>query len=588
MASSNPLSAPIGSPNTVTIPSDFFNSSPELGVDIYPHEVNSSNPRLSLSGGANGILGASITKSIRDRNGGTFNLYLVPGGPTGVNSSITWTNIITPMSLVVIYLKRGQSKRIIMIGIVTKIEESQVWTARGVERTITVAGMDFMYYFSVFSYYEMLYFGLIQSQNITGVAGYIFGIFGGQLAGAPVTEAFQWLTYAMIGSNTTSTPLNAQAVLYNTYVTYQNMKYYLRQIFGYWFEPFDELGQVAYIPMLTDLLNSEGSWADKFVSILPWPYYEFFVITANANDYPTLSLLNGNSSASAGYGYIPQQQISVNGFDSVYPIVIGRINPLPWTSADSSGNMTSYNAQRWKALPIYDYGSTGLINSKLQYSTDEIANFFAVTTTDSRSLAQSLNISNPQVFAINYLGAYLDQNSIDNYGYKPDFVNIRWLTSIDTSNNSAVANLPYLSATLLGKLSSYATPTPFMLKGMVTIPMWPDVLPGNRFMCKPFKMSTSDPNSQYMFYIESIKHDYQFGGPSTTTLEITRGLRKIDYDNDTTMQQLLLGQSTKLNGVLQVRSDLATNPGVKFIDPSVIAKNVSTAESPYNVAKLVH
>ena len=587
MANTNPLSAPIGPPKTVTTPSDFFNSTPELGVDIYPHEVNSTNAKLTLTGGASGILAANIVKSIRDRNGGHFTLYLAPGGPNGINSTVTWTNIITPMSLAIIYLKRGQSKRIIMIGIVTKIEESQVWDNRNVVRTIAITGVDFMYYFSVFSYYEMLYFGLIQSQNITGVAGFIFGIFGGQLAGPPHEEAFQWLTLTMLGTSA-GTPNNAQAVLYNTYVAYQNTKIYLRQLFGYWFEPFDELGQIAYIPMFTDLLNSEGSWADKFVTILPWPFYEFFVITANETDYPTISLLNGQSSRGAGYGFIPQQKISIAGYDPVYPIVVGRVNPLPWCSADSGGNMTSYNAARWKALSIYDYGDNGLISSKLQYSTDEIANFFAVTTTDSRSLAQAIGINNPQLFAIDYLGAYLNQNSIDNYGYKPNFVDIRWLTSINPSDAPAAAQIPYLSATLLGKISSYATPTPFMLKGAVQMPMWPDILPGNRFTCKPFKLSVKDPSSQYMFYIESVRHDYQFGGPSTTTLEITRGLRSVDYGNDTTLQQLLLGQSTKVNGLLQVRSDISTNPGVKFIDPSVIAKNINTATSPYNVAKATH
>ena len=56
--------------------------------------------------------------------------------------------------------------------------------------------------------------------------------------------------------------------------------------------------------------------------------------------------------------------------------------------------------------------------------------------------------------------------------------------------------------------------------------MWPDVIPGFRFRCFPFKNT-----EEYEFYIEGVTHNYVFGGPSFTVVELSRGLRTTDYGN---------------------------------------------------------
>lgn len=575
---------PSFAPTTVNVPSDFLNAGINFNVDIYPHEVYVSSP-VTLHGSQTGILSASIVKNIRNRTGGEFILSLAPGGPNGVNSNPTWTQIITPSSLAVIYLQRGASKRIFMIGIVTKIEETEIWTSGKVQRVINLYGVDFTYYFSVMSYYEMMYFGLLQSNQFSGVAGFIFGEFGGTFSGPPVTEAWQWLTLVMLGVGNTTSP----AVLEQTYVTYKNSKIFIKDLFGYWFEPFNEAGQTAYFPLFTDLMNSEGSWMDKLLSILTWPYYEFFIDTVTDSDFPIIPQIQGINSPSTGYAKSPAQKIFLSGYNSAYPVVIGRVNPLPWISIDASQNI-QYHHTRWDALPIYDYSKTGFITSKLYFSMEEVANFFSLNTTDSRTLAQTAGVANPQLFAINMLGAMYDQNSINNYGYRPQFANTRWLTSIKPNSTTGPAvNLTYMSAVLIGKHASYYEPTPYMMKGEIQIPMWPDIRPGNRFVCNPFKAPINDPYGQYMFYIESVNHQYAFGGASTTTLEVTRGLPKIEYDNPDLMKQLHAGQVEKINGKLQLRTaaSLKSSPGLIFVNPSIIA-NVNIAESPYNIAKAIY
>src|SRR6266853_810056 len=128
----------------ITPDPSFAMGAPEIGVEIYPHEGG----QFTFDGSKNGIISAEITKNIRQTNGGSFSIDIAPGGPNGVEDKLTWTSIITPNSLVVIYLSRSNSKRIVMIGIVTKIEEAQIWNNRSVIRTIKITGLDFNYYFS--------------------------------------------------------------------------------------------------------------------------------------------------------------------------------------------------------------------------------------------------------------------------------------------------------------------------------------------------------------------------------------------------------------------------------------------------------
>ena len=143
--------------NIITPDNGFGFASPQLYVDIYPHEGGS----ISFDSTKGGIISAQIMKNIREKSGGKFSLELPPGGPQGINDPNTWTSILTPNSLVVLSLVRSQSRRIVMVGILTKIEETQTWNNSKVIRSIMVQGVDFTYFFSAFSFYELTYLAVV-------------------------------------------------------------------------------------------------------------------------------------------------------------------------------------------------------------------------------------------------------------------------------------------------------------------------------------------------------------------------------------------------------------------------------------------
>ena len=131
-----------------------FSAQPRVGIEVYPFEEGGAKYNLTSSNGA--LIDATISKSIHTQEPGTFTLTLAPGGPDGVNSVKTWTEIFTPMSLVIINGSRYDNDNLIMIGIVSNVTEQQEWdAATSAGRVITVTGYDFQYYFTQFTYYTL-------------------------------------------------------------------------------------------------------------------------------------------------------------------------------------------------------------------------------------------------------------------------------------------------------------------------------------------------------------------------------------------------------------------------------------------------
>lgn len=550
---------------TITPDSGYGFASPQVYVDIYPHEGGS----YTFNSTTGNIIAAKISKNIRDKKGGEFSLTLTPGGPQGINDPNSWTSILTPNSLVVISLVRSQSRRIVMVGILTNIEETQTWNNEKVIRLIKVAGMDFTYYFSQFSFYELTYLGLIGASLPFNTSGFILTEDGAQITGTPSQVAQLVLSDVMLGTGFNRTKISTTAVLENTFVKFQNNNLFLYELFSSWFEAFTENGIPLLIPVLTDLVNSEGSWYDKFTSFLAWPWYEFFVTTAEATDFPQ----------AAGQTF----DITKPNFTSVAPTIIGRVNPLPWIMYPPPGTSAlgpvspQVNNTRWEALNIYSLGSYSFIESTVNYNTDEVCNFFGITSIESDAFAGTAGTTNANQFGFQLLGGILDHYSINSYGFRPQFTPTRWLTlPVNyTPSNAAIptfgiGQLQSIGQTLLGKFASYYIPTPNMLSGSVAFPMWPDIIPGSRFRYYPFKNG-----DQYEFYIEGVTHNYVFGGPSYTSIQISRGLRVSDYENTAVLSGLLLDTYARINGQVAPRPDVATNVGAEYVLPGSVPINMS-------------
>lgn len=545
---------------TITPPSTYALGVPQIHVEIWPH----NGGKYVFNGSTSGILSAEISKNIRDKEGGKFVLQLAPGGPNGVDDPISWTTVLTPCSLVVISLARSGSARTVMMGVITEIEESQTWDNKVVSRTIRITGMDFTYYFSAFSYYQLTYQALIANQPEISAAGYLLGQAGKNIFGTPATVASYWYNHVMLGTAASTAP-TAQAVLQNTYITYQGKQIFLWQLFSAWFEEFVELNLI-YIPVYADLLNAEGTWLDKFLAFLPFPYYEFFVTTANNTDYPSSST--------------PTTTISETGFNTVWPTVVARINPLPWVDFPNPSGPSVVSRTRWDSLPTYSLGNFSFIESMVNYNTNEVCNFLGITTLFTDQLAATQGNADANLFGFEVFGGIIDRASMANYGFRPIFSSVRWMAgppSIATPSSGNI-NIAEISNVLLGKLASYYIPTPNMLSGDMVIPMWPDILPGNKFIGQPFKN-----NLDYEFYIEGVTHIYNFGGKSATVLNLARGLKKSDYDNDTTLIGLHTDAYTPIDGVISPRPNSNINASAYYTSPTTVL-NLPAGVSPYYAA----
>ncbi|HWY36714.1 MAG TPA: hypothetical protein VNX68_18865, partial [Nitrosopumilaceae archaeon] len=327
-------------PNFIPLPPNYNFATPQVVIDIYSYTDN-----LILLGSSTGVISVKTSKDIRDRDGGKFSILLAPGGPKGVNDPITWTSIITPFSLVVISMKRGGSNAVVMVGLATSISESQEWNNKNVVRSTKIEGLDLFLYFRQFAYYVLKFLGILDSLpelfgpagnavNPTGPAGWVGG------AGSNPGQAGQyWYQNVMMGTDagdaSTASPTGAKpGVLSNTFINYNTVKQKVRKFFGFLFENYtDFITPNITIPLCIDFLMGEGDFMSKFTEIFPFPFYEFFTITAPISNQVKGAIL---------YPNVTVPEITIQSSDSSVPaagnFVIARVNPLPWVAQDSSNN----------------------------------------------------------------------------------------------------------------------------------------------------------------------------------------------------------------------------------------------------------
>jgi hypothetical protein len=552
--------------STINPASDFLLTSPIMYVDVYRSSSQPSAP-ITLTPTNSGLMNLTVEKYIRgDVNTGRFSFTLAPGGPSGVNSPITWTSILTQYSLCVIYGGRGQSKAILMVGLISSITEEQNWSNNSVRRIINIKGFDLTLYFTTFAYYVLDYLGYTNTlPGNFGPAGSNSMLNGGTIQNSPDKVGVDWFVNTLVG-HTGSSPVASPAVLQATYLTYQGNNIPLRNILTYWFEAYTTPANTPIIiPVLTNFLISQGRFYDKFVQIFPFPFYEFFINTVPHGYYPNATP--------------PVVSIStqVPGFGTADVVTVGRVNPLPTADVNSSGNFI-LERSRWDALTQYSLAPYSFIDSKTEYNIDDIKNFFVISPMGEMT-APGGAPGNNLAPAIEQMGCMFDQQSIAKYGFRSEVDPlIWWVDPYDTILNSvpSTASGTTVPSTLqyesfLLKLASYYEAFPNMLYATVKIPMWPSIIVGNQFQYYPFKN-----NIQYTFYITGVEHNYNYGANSTTTLYLERGLPTSIYQ-DTPSGILLdvhLGQAERVNGTIVSAS------GIGLAYANIFAKDIFNSYPP--------
>lgn len=557
-------------------------------VDIYTPE--GSQYSFSSFNGMGAILQLTTNKNIMERVG-TFQLVLAPQTltpPKSQNSqnsqtatqtgNLSWSQILTPMSTVIVGFQRGVRHGIVMIGLISSVRETQTWqTGRGVQRTITITGEDFGKYLEFPDYYSLFFLASTTGDQTDASTLLNQGLTHGD----PGAIAKTWFTSICL-----------KVLFANTYIAYKGGSISMQVAFGYEFDTFDADYQ---IPFGYYYLGSNSHWADKFEEILQPPFYEYFVTTAGYT--------NGINSP-----YKIQSQLytfGCNGLpnDDASPVIIGRVNPWPRLVTPSSASQSIQEEQPgliylpdfssatvdtslWDALTEYtlDVSNNSFISSAVEFSDSTLANFFVINPYFATG---QLGGSNQNIIAPLYLvGGAADFASIARYGFRPQIIGTYWFADTDgftaqqqaSNTSSPPADFGALYAILLGRLASIYEPLGLMARASCVTNIRPDIQIGNKFTYAPFRDQVP-----WTFYIDLVDHSFNFGGVSTTTLGLSRGLPKSVYEDPNLLKAILTGNAQRVNGQYQVGipAEFSSQPTLSGLSLNSLANWIQTIQQYY-------
>lgn len=544
-------------------------ATPTCAIELYPFEGG----KYSLQGGH--IQYVSVKKSLYDGNIGTFDVGLAPGGPQGPESPLPWSEIITPMSHALIGMSRGDDAAMVMDGIVTSPAEAQMWqtSERGAYaiRSQGFGGGDFAWFFRTFNYWALTFYGLTAGTPLGGALDYIPAPFAqfmtaGLLGGTspsdsnPVRVGRAWYQNIMGGEH---------GILGHTYVPYKNgSRQPFFQVVGAQWENYPSV----YIPYGDYFMTHEESWMEKFLSIFPFPWYEFFVTTAPAGAYGRISGSEGTTDKGTLFTMDALRNVPPAG-----PLLVARINPCPQFNVISSGAGTTaagdMDVSRWNALPLYDLTKQpySFTRMNINFSADDARNFYQLNPTGWSTILTGNNASNSSA-ALTFVAA-ADGASIQRYGFRPRIGTTRWLFDPQGLAGQANVNVLDTIAFLTGSLISWHHPMPLMAAGDVILPLTPSIMIGTRFRFNPFKTDSTP----WDFYVTAVEHRFEFGGTSYTRLTLARGLPSAIYSNTVNgglLRSIYVGNAMRKDGIYVTGLPPNSAPYLQFISTPGQAQEV--------------
>ena len=311
-------------------------------------------------------------------------------------------------------------------------------------------------------------------------------------------------------------------------------------------------------------MAAQETWMNKFMHIFPAPWYECFVVTSPSSAYTRINGSTGLQDTGVQFGMTSMPLAVPAG-----PKLVVRINPFPVfsESTGAGGDVTpgSVDMSRWNALPLYDFTTAdyGFHSSSVQFSANGAFNFYQLNPT-SFSGALGLNNANNIPVLFQFIAA-ADAASILRYGFRPFIGNTPWM--FDPTGAAAQNKSLNVQRTILRLTANYVSwihPDPFMANATVTLPLNPAVLVGSRFRYAPFKDGVP-----WDFYIEGFKHSFVFGGRSTTTLTLTRGLPSTVYADASdggVLKAIMVGNAQRLNGQYVAGLPAGSAPSLQFVN----------------------
>jgi hypothetical protein len=515
-------------------------------IEVYPFEGG----KYTIQGGQ--IISATVSKNIYEPQG-SMSVTLMPGGPQGVEDPNTWSQIITPMSHMLIGMTRGTRSAVVMDGIVTLPAEQQVWSNNEAETSVMRAqglqGADFGWFFNQYNYYALTFYGLTASTPIGNGLGLVPASIASILSkGAqnqpPDQMGILWYQI-MTGQS---------GILAKTYVPYANAtQISIKQAITAQWEKYP----IANIPVISYFLGEE-SWYAKFKHIFAEPWYEFFVTTAPSGQYLSYPGTPSNATINAGTSFTMQSEPQAK---PAGPMLVARVTPLPvlMPPNGTSGPPGQVDSSRWSQLPLYDFTKEkfGFKSSSASFSCDGARNFYILNPTAYQTLFGDNN-ANTLPFPFYFIAAG-DAASVQRYGFRPQVFTTQWFYDQAglAAQTGETKKQTFLEMTATAM--SWYHPLPLMARANVVLPLTPDILVGTRFRYIPFKNGAS-----WDFYVEGFQHNFSFGGESHTSLTLSRGLPTSVYNNPTLLQAVLSGNAQRVNAEYVVGLPAGSAPSLQF------------------------
>jgi hypothetical protein len=498
---------------------------PSVFVNIYPNE---GGP-FSLNSMNGAILECITSKDIWDQSSGTFELTLAPGGPFGPNASPQWQDIITPMSLITIGMQRAGRSRVVLIGCVRRCRVTERWqVGEGVRRAVKVTGRDFSYIFNQTNYYAQQFLKFTSGAAVGTDGALQLATQFGLKSQPPEQVAQRWFDAIMAGTTGLLAKMSFSTGPNSGRASFPDLMETLFQKY-----PNIQLE----IPAAMNYMVVDGTWFDTLNQLFPFPWYEVFVATAESGEY-------GQTDAKAVVA------TPAPAMTPASPALICRVLPLPLlTNSSTTANPTfGIDMSAWNALPLFGLDA-GAIATDLEFGDDNVRNYFVLNPQIIGAMFGSSNANNAPFMYL--FGCWFDSASIERYGYRPRIDNLPlWFADPDgaiaqqnAANGNGIDAFQKLVGDLALKAVGFHEPAPLMANGGVTTNLRPDITVGSRFAASVDKTS-----ALFEFYVRGVSHSFNFGGLSTTSLVLTRGLPQQVLNNTELMVALHTGDADRVSG----------------------------------------
>lgn len=407
-----------------------------------------------------------------------------------------------------------------MVGVVTTVEQDVEWQfAEGVRRVCRISGQDFSYFFARESAYcssFMAYTGLTLSAALGA---------NGINSGTPDKLAIDYYNKIMAGDkgimSGTKFAYNGGAISWSTLVQTD-------------IQPYKNLP--LNIPTAFNYLAIDGTWSETFQRLLPFPWYEFAIMTQETAANAQISI-----------GDVPM-------FAPASPMVMARPLPLPKLVGPGADKL---DMSAWDALPVFTPDNGAMLAEGQTFSMDDVRNFYVINPNILNTLTGESNQAvGPWLYEY---AAWIDLGSVEKFGYRPSIHNIFWFADPQGLQAQQNAGSQQSFQDMVAAMSlvpvSFHEPTPYMANTRASLNLRPDIQPGVRFRYPGDKAGTP-----WDAYVRTVAHSFVFGHASTTTLGLARALPSLVYENENLLLALHTGRGAKVDGVYAATGGTGIQP----------------------------